>query len=141
MKDLFENVGFTSGGIKNVSPREALQLCQNGAVLLDVRHEELVAFKHFDVENCILLPSFDIEEHLKELLPELYYVVADSVGIHSKEVCKLMLNMDFPHVANLAGGMVEWERDGMPVEVDVKERLSGSCTCQLKKRERPRGES
>ena len=141
MKDLFENVGFTSGGIKNVSPREALQLCQNGAVLLDVRHEELVAFKHFDVENCILLPSFDIEEHLKELLPELYYVVADSVGIHSKEVCKLLLNMDFPHVANLAVGMVEWERDGMPVEVDVKERLSGSCTCQLKKRERPRGES
>ena len=141
MKDLFENVGFTSGGIKNVSPREALQLCQNGAVLLDVRHEELVAFKHFDVENCILLPSFDIEEHLKELLPELYNVVADSVGIHSKEVCKLLLNMDFPHVANLAGGMVEWERDGMPVEVDVKERLSGSCTCQLKKRERPRGES
>jgi len=136
MKDLFENVGFTSGGIKNVSPREALQLCQNGAVLLDVRHEELVAFKHFAVENCILLPSFDIDEHIQKFVSELYYVVADSVGIHSKEVCKLLLDMDFPHVANLAGGMVEWERDGMPVEVDVKERLSGSCTCQLKKREK-----
>jgi len=140
MADLFENIGFTSGEIKNVSPREALQLCQKGAVLLDVRHEELVAFKHFGVENCIMLPSFDIDEHIKELVPELYYVVADSVGIYSKEVCKLLLENGFPHVVNLAGGMVEWERDGMPVDVDVKERLSGSCTCQLKKRERPRDE-
>jgi rhodanese-related sulfurtransferase len=140
MNDFFEHIGFTSGGIKNVSPREALQLCQKGAVLLDVRHEELVAFKHFDVENCIMLPSFDIDEHIQELVPELYYVVADSVGIHSKEVSKLLLVNGFRHVANLAGGMVEWERDGMPVVVDVKERLSGSCTCQLKKRERPRNE-
>jgi rhodanese-related sulfurtransferase len=140
MADLFKNFGFTSGGIKNVSPREALQLCRSGAVLLDVRHEELVAFKHFGVENYILLPSFDIDKHLDELIPDLYYVVADSVGIHSKEVCKLLLEKGFMHVANLAGGMVEWERDGMPVIVDVKERLSGSCTCQLKKRERPRDE-
>ncbi|MBW6497669.1 MAG: rhodanese-like domain-containing protein [Bacteroidales bacterium] len=136
MSDLFKNFGFTSGGIKNVSPHEALQLCMNGAVLLDVRHEELVAFKHFGVENYILLPSFDIDKHLDELIPDLYYVVADSVGIHSKEVCKLLLEKGFRHVANLAGGMVEWERDGLPVDVDVKERLSGSCTCQLKKREK-----
>lgn len=140
MKDLFADVGFTSGGIKNVSPREALQLCQNGAVLLDVRHQELVAFKHFGVGNGILLPSFDIDKHVHELVPGLYYVVADSVGIHSKEACKLLMEKGFPHVANLAGGMVEWERDGMPVEIDVKERLSGSCTCQLKKREKPRDE-
>jgi 3-mercaptopyruvate sulfurtransferase SseA len=41
----------------------------------------------------------------------------------------------YKNVANLAGGIVDWEKDGLPVSTDVTARLSGSCMCQLKLRE------
>ena len=61
-----------------------------------------------------------------------YLIVADSVGIHSKEVAKFLVNKGFVNIANMAGGLVEWERDGLPLQVNLKEELSGQCACQLK---------
>ena len=42
----------------------------------------------------------------------------------------------YDNVANMAGGIVDWERDGLPINTDVNYRLSGSCMCQLKAREK-----
>ena len=41
----------------------------------------------------------------------------------------------YDNVANMAGGIVDWERDGLPLTTDINNRLSGSCMCQLKARE------
>lgn len=141
MKDLFENRGFWSGEVKNLTPREAYELCRQGAVLLDVRAEELVAFKCFGVSNWLSLWEKELEGRLGELSKEVCYIVADSVGIHSKEAYHFLRSMGFVRIAHLAGGLVEWERDGLPVIENVRERLSGSCTCQLRKRERKGKES
>ncbi len=47
----------------------------------------------------------------------------------------------YENVANMAGGIVDWERDGLPLTTDISNRLSGSCMCQLKAREgREKGE-
>jgi rhodanese-related sulfurtransferase len=136
MKDLFEHREFWSGEVRNVTPREAFKLCQQGAVLLDVRAEELVAFKCFGVSNWLNIWEKELSNHLDDLSHEEYYIVADSVGIHSKEAYHFLRSSGFERVAHLAGGLVEWERDGLPLLEDVRERLSGSCTCQLRKRER-----
>jgi len=32
----------------------------------------------------------------------------------------------------MVGGIVDWERDGLPINTDITARLSGSCMCQLK---------
>jgi hypothetical protein len=45
---------------------------------------------------------------------------------------ELLISRGFTKVAGLAGGIVEWERDGLPLLLDNKARLSGSCMCQLK---------
>lgn len=139
MKDLFENRGFWSGDVKNLTPREAFELCAQGAVLLDVRAEELVAFKCFGVSSWMNIWEKELEGRLGELSKEVFYIVADSVGIHSKEACHLLRSRGFERIGHLAGGLVEWERDGLPVLTNVRERLSGSCTCQLRKRERKAG--
>ncbi|MEE4176734.1 MAG: rhodanese-like domain-containing protein [Bacteroides sp.] len=136
MKDLFEHRGFWSGDVKNVTPREAFDLCQQGAVMLDVRADELVAFKCFGVSNWLNIWEKELSDRLGELSKDLYYILADSVGIHSKEAYHLLRSVGFERIVHLAGGLVEWERDGLPVLEDVRERLSGSCTCQLRKRER-----
>ena len=61
------------------------------------------------------------------------FFFADSAGINSKEVVFFLKRKGFESIANMAGGIIEWERDGIPVKINIKERLTGSCMCQLKR--------
>jgi rhodanese-related sulfurtransferase len=61
-------------------------------------------------------------------------IVADSVGLRSKSAVKFLMDNGFANVANLNGGILDWEHDGMPIIVDLNKQLSGSCTCRLKPR-------
>jgi rhodanese-related sulfurtransferase len=61
-------------------------------------------------------------------------IVADSVGLRSHEAMEFLLSKGFDNIANLAGGIVEWESDGLPIKKDITEQLDGSCVCQLKPR-------
>jgi len=53
MKNFFEGYGFTIDGMLHLSPREANELCQKGAILLDLRLELLLKNKLFDVPECL----------------------------------------------------------------------------------------
>jgi rhodanese-related sulfurtransferase len=136
MSDLFDNYGFVSGGILNVSPREAFELCLKGAVIVDVREEYLNNFKNFDVPEIMFLPISTLVHKLSELPQNKYLIFADTVGLRSKEAVVLLKDNGFKKIANMAGGIVDWERDRLPLKTNVEERLSGSCICQLKPRER-----
>jgi hypothetical protein len=62
-------------------------------------------------------------------------IIVDSSGIHSKDAVKFLKEKGLGSlIANLAGGLVEWERDEMPLIIDKSEQLSGSCMCQLRPR-------
>jgi rhodanese-related sulfurtransferase len=135
MDSLFNNYGFLSCGILNVSPGEAFKLCGEGAVIVDVREEYLNNFKNFDVPEVIFFPISKLAKGLSEIPQDRYLIFADTVGLRSKEAVILLQNEGFSKIANLAGGIVDWERDGLPVTTDVTNRLSGSCMCQLKPRE------
>ncbi len=136
MPDLFKDLGIMHKGILSLSPRETLQLLQQGAFLLDMRITDYSDYKAFDAGNVLSMLPENFEERIKTLDPEGFYILADSSGIHSQHYAGKMLGFGFRHVASLSGGFVEWERDGLPVSVDINERLSGSCACQLKPRER-----
>jgi hypothetical protein len=43
-----------------------------------------------------------------------------------------LINKGQSNIANLAGGIIEWDRDGLPLVINKREQLSGSCACQLK---------
>ena len=62
-------------------------------------------------------------------------IFADAVGLKSREGVLFMNAHGYENVANMAGGIVDWERDGLPLTTDISNRLSGSCMCQLKTRE------
>ncbi|MEI7725069.1 MAG: rhodanese-like domain-containing protein [Bacteroidota bacterium] len=135
MEDGFFNGGFISAGITNVTPRMAFSLCQKGAVLIDVREEALSRFKMFGVPEVIYCPFSILEETCDHLPQGKPMIFADAVGIHSKEVVKLLMEKGLAgRIANLAGGLVEWERDELPLVIDKSEKLSGSCMCQLRPR-------
>ena len=135
MDALFENTGFLSCGVYNLTPKQAFAVCQQGAVIIDVREEELSRFKMFGVPEVIYCPLSMIEETFEHLPKDKSMIFADAAGLHSKEaVIRLMENGLVGRIANLAGGLVEWERDELPLFIDTSEKLSGSCMCQLRPR-------
>jgi len=134
MKHLFIQEGFYCNGLLNFTPREAYrEAMENNAILVDVREEYLSDYKKFTVPQTLFLPFSLLAEHIAELPTDVPLIIADSVGLRSKDAVILLKDMGFDNVANLAGGLVEWERDGLPLHVNNDEMLTGSCTCQLKK--------
>jgi rhodanese-related sulfurtransferase len=129
-------MSFTVGNQKHYTPREAFQRCSEGAVILDVRSEVLCSYKAFGVLQVLYSPWQEIRQHLDKLQSDQEIIVADSSGTQSREVIQLLTDNGFKNVYGLGGGMVEWERDGLPVRTDNAARLSGSCMCQLKFREK-----
>ena len=135
MKTDFEKLGFRIGEIWHFSPREALEAARNGAIFVDVRQKYESGFKAFDVENIIYMDHTEIEKRYQELPGKMFLIIADSVGLHSKEVVSFLQTKGFNQLANLNGGICDWERDGLPMIMDVNQRLSGACACMLKPRE------
>ncbi len=129
-------MSFSIGHQLQYTPREAYQRCLEGSVILDIRPEVLCLYKGFDVPQVLYCPFHEIIRYLDSLPADNELIVADSSGIQAREVIHLLMDHGFSRVAGLAGGMVEWERDGMPLILDNKARLSGSCMCQLKFRDK-----
>lgn len=134
MHKLFKDKGIFSSGMLHVSAHEAYEICRKGGILVDIREDYLLGYKIFDVEQVIYCAYSALPENYNIIPKDKILIFADATGIHSKEAVQFMIEKGFKNIANLAGGLVEWERDGMPIKTDPTEMLSGSCTCQLKKR-------
>lgn len=139
MAEIFNGYGIVSDGILNVSPKEAFELVKNGALIVDVREDYLGSFKTFDIPELICIPKSKLEEEYTNLPVDKYLIFADAVGLRSKEAVIFLKIKGFEKIANMAGGIVDWERDGLPLKTDISGRLSGSCMCQLKPRENKKG--
>lgn len=127
--------GFMSAGFLNLSAREAYkETSENDAIIVDVRESRLIGHKRFDVPEIINMPLSLLPSNYQNLPDDIPLIVADTVGLRSHEGMEFLLEKGFRNIANLAGGIVEWERDGMPIRIDKSKKLSGSCVCQLKPR-------
>ena len=61
------NIGFTSHGVQNLTPKESYELCRKGAIIVDVRESYLNNFKMFNVGNVIYLPYSELTNSYSEL--------------------------------------------------------------------------
>jgi len=135
MNALFRMKGFISSGFLNLTARDAYsEAIENHAVIVDVREDRLTGYKCFDVPNVINMPKSTLAEKYRDLPVDVSLIIADSVGLRSHEAMEFLLGMGFTNIANLAGGIVEWEHDGLPLKKDITEQLDGSCVCQLRPR-------
>jgi rhodanese-related sulfurtransferase len=135
MNAIFHSKGFISSGVLNLTPQEAYSEATEGdAIIVDVREERLTGYKCFNVPRVIYLPKSRILEEYTDLPADIPLIIADSVGLRSQEVMEILIEKRFSNIANLAGGIVEWEHDGLPLKIDISEQLDGSCVCQLRPR-------
>ena len=129
-----EKFGFVINGLRHVSGTESLEILKEGGIILDVRPEfELT--KLLNVEHILYYPYDEIKSHYQDLPDDSWLIIADAVGLRSKETAFFLMEKGYTKILHLAGGVVEWERDGLPVTLDKSRRLTGSCMCQLKRRE------
>jgi len=131
----FDDIGFYAHGVLNLTPYESFELCKKGAIIVDVRESYMNNFKMFKVDSVLYLPYSDLLNSYQQLPSDTPLIIADSVGLKSRESVLFLRQAGFENVANMSGGIVDWERDGLPLTTDITARLSGSCMCQLKTRE------
>lgn len=136
MSDLFANIGMSIGSVLYVTPREAFALCEKDCVLIDIRPDYETAGKKIRVKTIVYIPWEDFADNYTILDTGRYFIVMDEVGLHSKEIVEFMTERGFNHAASMSGGIVDWERDGLPMDIDKGELMTGSCACTLKPKKR-----
>ena len=114
---LWSFLGNRFRGIKEVEIAAAMQLINHkNALILDVREENEFSGGH--ILNAKLIPLLKLKDRLGEL--ERYrdqpIVVVCRSGNRSATACALLGNRQFGQAYNLAGGMLAWQKAGMPVE-------------------------
>lgn len=132
MKEFFQPYGLHIGGVIHLSPREALDLLPKGAVIVDVREEMEMNGKRFAVGTVISLPFSRLPSEFEILSRETPLILADSVGLNSKKAVLFLLDHGYTEIASLNGGIVDWETDGLPTEINDDEVLVGQCACKLR---------
>jgi rhodanese-related sulfurtransferase len=129
-----EKYGFVINGLRHVSGKESIEILEEEGYMLDVRPDfELT--KLMNIEHILYYPYDEIRDHYQDLPRDSWLILADAVGLRSKEIAVFLKEKGYAKILHLAGGVVEWERDGLPVTLDKSRRLSGSCMCQLRRRE------
>lgn len=131
MTDYFETQASKTDGIYNLSPLQAYAMCQQGAIVIDVREEYLNRYKIMTVPQLVFCPKSKLPALMASLPHDKLLIVADASGIHSPGAVRfLMQNGHTGHCANLSGGLVDWEHSGLPVTIDINERTPGQYLLQ-----------
>lgn len=105
----FEGRGHDYGGLRVLDPREALEALREGALLVDLRADNLVEMKAFQAPDIRHIPHRELEA------------------------------LGFTDLACLGGGLLAWDQAGLPLATDPEAQLHGECACVMTspKRRRP----
>jgi rhodanese-related sulfurtransferase len=100
---------------------------------VDIREDFEVAIKDFLVDEYIRCPFSEFDKLFSLLPKDRALILADCVGISSKKAMQKLIDSGYSMIANLAGGIADWEKDGLPMNKDI-ESMNGQCPCMIKSR-------
>ena len=134
----FEGKGMVIQGLRFIGPKEAVGLLEGGALLLDLRSDDLAQMKAFRVPDTLHIPHRELPGLLTGIPPNRPLLLADTSGVFTKDAARLLLDHGFTEVACLNGGMLAWDQEGFPVETDPEALLHGDCACGMTSRKKRR---
>ena len=87
-------------------------------LLLDVREREEFTGEFGHIAGSVLIPLKELSARVGELesYKDKEIIVICRAGVRSTTAAALLTGLGFEHVANLKGGMVEWDDQKLPVE-------------------------
>lgn len=119
-----------------LSPRLAFEATKSGAVILDIREKAFAAYKQFDVAELLYCPFSLIDINFRNFPKSKILIIADTSGLYARDAFSKLQGYGLRNLAILAGGIIEWERDGFPIIENFEERLTGTCVCMLRPRDK-----
>ncbi|BDU72184.1 rhodanese-like domain-containing protein [Mesoterricola silvestris] len=124
--------GIVVHGLWFLTPGEALEALRQGALLVDLRSDELIEMKVFDVSDLLHIPHTALAERLSELPTDRLLILADSSGVYTRGAAATLRTAGLEHIACLNGGMLAWDQAGMPLNTDPAALLHGECACVMR---------
>jgi rhodanese-related sulfurtransferase len=104
--------------VRNVNVAEALELLDEGALLLDVREDN--EWESGRAPNADHIALNEVPDHLDELPAGRTIICVCRSGARSGRATKFLLDHGRDAV-NLEGGMLAWSAEGEPLEGDIDE--------------------
>jgi rhodanese-related sulfurtransferase len=108
----------------SLSSREAYDFLQKGAVIYDIREDNELDYRVFDVP--------EVYTDVQKIDKNKPVIIADEVGLKGYEIANNLIKSGYVDVAYLAGGVVDWDNSNMPLRKDTNYEWYGSCACQLR---------
>ena len=109
------DLNFTFGGIWEITP-DALSECSAAVQLVDVREASEYDDALGHIAGTRLIPLGELPQRCQELDAGAAVVTVCRSGTRSAQACVLLSRAGFSQVANLAGGMLRWRDQGLPVQ-------------------------
>jgi len=98
----------------SLTPREVYEMREDKDVLIiDVRTP--AEFQHERIREAVNKPLDEINEWLKELPKDKKIVFVCRSGTRSGHAQRLAQREGYENTYNMAGGMLAWRREGLPV--------------------------
>lgn len=98
----------------NITPNDFYQLSrQDDTIILDVRSQE--EYDEMHLEGAKLIPVDQLSSRLSELNKNKKILVYCRSGNRSKQASEILTKNGFNNVYNLEKGIIEWEKEGLPV--------------------------
>ena len=99
-------------GMNELTPQQALERVQAGALLVDVRENEEYADVH--ARGAQLMPLSTFQQTYTELPQDAEIVLICRSGARSGRATEFLMSQGYTNVSNLAGGTMAWVDAGLP---------------------------
>jgi molybdopterin/thiamine biosynthesis adenylyltransferase/rhodanese-related sulfurtransferase len=102
--------------IREISPPEAQARHDAGATLIDVR--EQVEWDAGHIPGALFIPLGTLEQEIAAAVPDkgTEIIMQCRSGARSGRGTDLLQQLGYTNVVNMAGGILQWQADGLPVE-------------------------
>jgi rhodanese-related sulfurtransferase len=96
-----------------ITVAQAAQQRNQGALILDVREPD--EWVQFHIPGATLIPLGELPNRLNEVPKDRQVVVVCRTGVRSAQGRDILLKAGFTKVTSMAGGMTQWQAQGLPV--------------------------
>src|SRR5882762_1977895 len=102
--------------IREISPPEAQSRHAAGATLIDVR--EQVEWDAGHIGGALFIPLGQLDQEIAVAVPDkdTEIIMQCRSGARSGRGTAQLLSLGYTNVVNLAGGILAWEAEGLPIE-------------------------
>ena len=109
---------FRFSGVWEIEPLDLLERAK-GVQIIDVREPREFIDVLGHIRGARLLPLSQLMDRIGEIDKQGPVVAVCRSGARSAQATVLLKKAGFPKVANLAGGMLRWQAESLPVEDEV----------------------